>query len=117
MRIRGNRRPYETQPPWMARVKVGDVLKERSGRLRVVREVVWRRNGWLWGLTFTIAHCSWTGRCYTVIDWSALKSRGFRPTGKQIRLTKPFDRKILAAIQQPAKERKILKCCDVEGVG
>jgi hypothetical protein len=83
----------------MKRVVVGSVLAEGSGAWRVVRAVSRYPNGDLYGVTFAIRHCSWTGRCYTVCHYSDLKQRGFRLLKvKPRRLRSEFDRKIATAI-------------------
>lgn len=116
-------RPGSPQPEWMATLRVGDVLT--NGRsYRVVREVSrWHRvnrrtvagEGPLKCVAFTIKHCSWTGRCYTILCASDLLQRGFRPAGVRVKLDKPWDAAILHEITKCA-EPASLRCCDVRGV-
>ena len=102
---------------WRAKIRVGDVLEAPSGDLRVVREVTrWKRRGRTTTIvTFAIRRCSWTRRCYTVVNQSDLATRGFRPTGKRVRLSKPIDRAISRAIDEPRPDRSI-GCRAVQGV-
>ncbi len=99
---------------WIGRIKRGDILAEGSS-LRVVREVRHGENGRV-SVTFTIKHCSWTTRCYTVLTHSDLKTRGFRPTGKRVRLTGKLDAEIERNFGVHIRETT-LHCCDVEGIG
>lgn len=95
----------------MRAIKKGDILKENN-TLRVVRAVHHYPTRVI--VVFTIRRCSWTGRCYTVLNSTDLKQRNFRPTGKRIRLSKKLDKAIEADFGAvPFK----LTCCDVEGVG
>lgn len=100
----------------MDRVRVGDVLKSRSGRrFRVVREIG-LKHGRLYNVTLAIRHCSWTRRCYTILTYNDLYQFGYRPTGRRMRLTKTIDREIAACINFKNRFRQRLTCCDVEGV-
>lgn len=117
------------QPDWMATLQVGDVLT--NGRsYRVVREVSrWQRGrvagkrrlqtipgeGPLRGVVFTIRHCSWTKRCYTVLTASDLLTLRFRPAGVRVKLNKPVDAKIAASLHERGT-RRTLRCCDVRGI-
>lgn len=103
----------------MRKVVVGSVLAEGSGTWRVVRRAHRKPNGDLWGVTFTIRHCSWTGRCYTVLTATDLKTRGFRLVPVRPRhLRSGVDGKIRAAMAQGGCSRSeyLMTCCDVEGV-
>ncbi len=105
------------QPTWMLRLKVGHVIARPNGSSRVVREVSRYRNGDLRSVTLAIKRCSWTHRCYTILNANDMKQLGYRRVPvKARRLNKRIDRKILAAIHQPAWTPFILKCCDVEDV-
>lgn len=107
------------QLPWMRDVVVGSVLKSGSGAWRVVREVHRYANGDLRSVTFTIRHCSWTGRCYTILGYTDLRILGYRMVPvRPVRLKGEFNQKIHAAIHQGGGPRSsyILRCCDVEGV-
>lgn len=111
------------QPEWMARLRIGDVLKSANGSYRVVREI--NRHpassrvcaGWLRSVTFSIKHCSWTGKCYTVLTATDLKQRGFAPVGARVKLTKPIDTAVLACIRgNDGANGKSLRCCDVRDI-
>lgn len=106
-----------TQPRWMLTLKVGDVIAERSGAWRVVRDVKRAANGDLHYLTLAIRHCSWTHRCYTCLYIGDIWTRQFRKVHVKTRpLRTRLDKQIAAAIVQPCNERYVLTCCDVEGV-
>lgn len=108
-----------TQEPWMREIRVGDVLECNGGRTqRVVRNVSFHANGDLSCVTFTIAHCSWTGACYTVLNYTDLRYRGFRPTGVRLGLGSALDRQIAhdAALSCAQQKRRVLTCCDVRGI-
>jgi len=112
------------QPAWIHRIKKGDVLRMPSGRLRVVRYVnhsvtskgvahpVPRTT-----VIFSIAHCSWTSRCYTTYTGNDLVQMGYRPTKARVRLRSKLDRQIEEEFMRrgPASLCK-LHCCDVIGI-
>lgn len=101
---------------WIARIKKGDVLRSRKGVLRVVREVSHHHipfHGIRTCVTFTIRHCSWTGRCYTVLGGNDLVQMGYRPTRAKVSLRRRIDRAIEAEF---GKHRPELTCCDVDGI-
>lgn len=107
---------------WTVRIRVADVLRARTGQLRVVRHVTHSLITGSGGpphirtsVTFKINRCSWTRRCYTVYNSSDLR-RLYRPTRGHIELRKKMDRAILQEIIRPAKEKPRLTCCDVESV-
>jgi hypothetical protein len=105
------------QPRWMREVVKGSVLAEGSGTWRVVREAHRKPNGDLWGVTFAIRHCSWTGRCYTILTATDLKVRGFRLVRVAPRkLRSVIDRRIAASIRDHHARPYPATCCDVEGV-
>jgi len=104
-----------SQPDWMAKVQVGDVLVNRLGFYRVVRGVS-HRNGRLISLTFTIRHCSWTGRCHTNVDAHTLRAHGYEPTRARSKLASEIDRKIAHDLQYENRFSPLLNCCDVRGV-
>lgn len=105
-----------TQLEWMRTVAVGDVLQERAGPMRVVREVSRYDNGDLRAVTLAIRRCSWTGRPYTVLGYTDLRVRGFRRVAHlRSPLRRPLDLKIQAAIRQEAKPYAA-SCCDVRGI-
>jgi hypothetical protein len=106
------------QPEWMARVQVGSVVREASGRMRMVRSVTRHADGRLCAIALTILRCSWTRRCYTVVMANDMRQRGFRLVRVKPRaLRSELDKKIARSIAQPAWERPyVLRCCDVEGI-
>lgn len=111
------RLPGKPKDRWIANIRRGDVLRERSGVLRIVRSV--HHYGPAGpglpprcSVTLVIRRCSWTTRCYTVLTRSDIRAR-FSPTGKRIRIRGKLARQIDAAIG--ALEIH-LTCCDVEGV-
>ena len=105
------------QLPWMAKVKVGDVLRSRSGLLRVVRKVSRDNDGTLRFVWFTIRRCSWTKRCYTLYDATTLRHQGYTLVDIPPHIWQSgMDERILQAIEQPAYKPKLLSCCDVRGL-
>ena len=110
---------------WIAKIKRGDILRSRSGMLRVVREVTHSDQG-IYGIrtsvTFTIKTCSWTGRCYTVYTGNDLVQMGFRPTRARVSLRKKIDREIACQIRdRPFPDMRLPKrysiaCCDVRDI-
>jgi len=114
---RRRRSPYaRRQPAWMKNVRVGDVLECYDGRVqRIVRAVTFYACGALWGVEFTIKHCSWTHRCHTIVDACRLQSEGWRPAGHRVRLTRPLDRRIAREIMDLPRTPR-LDCCDVKGI-
>lgn len=106
----------DSRAPWVSKIRVGDILRSGAGVLRVVRGVTHYKTKTF--VAFTIRRCSWTGRCYTILDHASLKSQGFQPTGKRLRLRSNLDREIRAEILESRRPSEIkLHCCDVEGVG
>jgi hypothetical protein len=102
------------QPAWFSRVVEGSVIAERSGTWRIVRKVHRSPNGKLWGVTLVIRRCSWTKRCYTVLNYQDLLQRGFRLINVPPRaLRGRVDREIAKVIRTGSRA---LSCCDVEGV-
>ncbi len=126
---------------WIKKIRKGDVLKAPSGLLRVVRDV--SHSGPSVGktsVTFTIQHCSWTGRCHTVLTGNDLRTFGYLPTRARYQFRKKIDKKIereingggkvrivVAAsggkvtdyiiVHRPVHPSKIqLDCCDVRGI-
>jgi hypothetical protein len=76
---------------WMRTVQAGDVLVSPSGSMRVVREVSFYGNGDLHSVTLAIRRCSWTGRPYTIYDYTMLRTLGWRPAGVRIDLDTELD--------------------------
>lgn len=102
------------QPEWMRTVKVGDVLVNARGTYRVVRDVTRFPNANLATLTFTINRCSWTGRCYTVMNFTDARMHGYRPAHARSKLNGPLDGRIAKAIADPSDHS--LTCCAVKGI-
>lgn len=107
---------YRPKPDWLFECEVGDVFVENSGTMRVLRHMSVDRTGMLRFATFSIRHRSWTNRCYTVLDYSAMLTRGFRPTGARVRLDSAMDIAIEAAIKQPGRMKYLLRADDVVGI-
>lgn len=100
-------------PEWFDHLRAGDVLRARSGLLRVVRSVS-RRGGKLGSVTFVIRHCSWTKRPYTVYTFSDLKVFRYSYVGARVGLNGELDRKIDEAIRH--RDNRSLSCCAVRGI-
>lgn len=102
---------------WIKTLAPGDVLRAPSGLLRIVRAA--RHSGPSLGKTsvaFTIQHCSWTGRCYTVYTGSDLATMGYVKTGARAKLGKEFDRAVEHDMGGIGWQECKLKCCDVRGI-
>lgn len=102
------------QPEWMRSVKVGDVLVNANGTYRVVRSASFFPNGNLSTVTFVIKHCSWTGRPYTVMNFTALRQQGYRPAHARSKMNGPLDPQI-ARVVVDHRDRS-LTCCAVKGI-
>ena len=64
---------------WIKKLQKGDVIRSRSGALRVVRAV----DHFGPGICRTVVHlaikrCSWTHRAYTVYNGNDLRQMGYR---------------------------------------
>jgi hypothetical protein len=105
-------------PSWFRTLKVGDVIAERSGVWRTVRAVSRRPSGGLYAVHLVIRRCSWTHRCYTVVNATDLRVRGFRRIRVKRRpLRTRLDRQIQRIVNGPlAKRKQALDCCDVKGI-
>lgn len=104
------------QPEWMRRVKVGSVLRARSGLLRVVRTASFYPCGQLSGVSFTIKHCSWTKCALTFYGYTDLKGNGYELVeGVTVKLGTALDQKIAHDARHSRKDR-LLDCCDVRGI-
>lgn len=103
---------------WIAKIQKGDILRGPSG-LRVVREVSHSVNRWgtRTSVYFAIQRCSWTGRCYTVMNQTDLRTLGYMPTGKHWPLNHAFDQLIEEEFKRNSRSGRVLGCCDVAGVG
>lgn len=105
-------------PRWFNHVKVGDVITRPGGRWRVVREVNRRNDGSLYSVTLVIQRCSWTGQCYTTLNFTDLRTMKYRriPGASVVLKTRGIDAKIRRAIQtRGGRGKEILTCCDVVG--
>ena len=98
---------------WRDRIQIGDVLRSGSGALRVVRKASYDKHGYLSAVAFTIKGCSWTRRCYTMINRSDLKVTGYRATRQKYSLGTELDKQIHKAIHERTWN---LRCCDVVGI-
>jgi hypothetical protein len=106
-----------TTPAWIERLVVGAVIAERGGAWRVVRKVNRCRDGSVGSVTLTIRRCSWTGRCYTILNVQDLKQRGFRriPT-TPLKLQGAIDRKLTKVLRRHEDKPYSMTCCDVAGI-
>ena len=80
---------------WISRLKKGDVLRSRSGMLRVVRHVSHNKipgYGIRTTLIFSIQRNSWTTRPYTVYTGNDLVQMGYVKTRARRALRSKFDR-------------------------
>lgn len=107
---------------WINRIKAGDVVKSRTGLLRVVRDVSHHivscggtKPHVRTCVVFSIKACSWTHRCYTVYTGNDLVQYGYRRTTASVSLRKKIDKAILAEIRKGGKKAG-MTCCDVVGV-
>jgi hypothetical protein len=98
----------------MSAVQVGDVLQSAAGTQRVVRKVSMQDDGRLRSVTFSILHCSWTHRPYTVMTASDLRIYGYAPVGHRVRLRTKLDRALNRAINDHTCRE--LSCCAVKGI-
>lgn len=102
---------------WIKQIKAGDVLKSRSGALRVVRRVSHRGQSLpKTSVYFTIKRCSWTHRCYTVYNGNDLRIMGFQPVKARATLRKKIDRAIAIEFDRRDAKGAIMRCCDVVGI-
>jgi hypothetical protein len=103
---------------WMKTLNLGDVIARPNGPWRIVRALSRRPDGTLHSLTVTINHCSWTGRCYTILMRSDLFTYSYRKVRvKTRRLDTDFDKKIATAIMGDERPgHYTVTCCDVEGI-
>ena len=105
---------------WIKELKVGDVVRMRSGRLRIVRSV--SHSGKRGGLTgthvcFTIARPSWTTRPYTWLIGNDLVYAGYRPTGATAKLGRhKFDADMELSMRCESAEQCPLRAKDVIGL-
>lgn len=93
-------------------IKTGEIVRAKSGLLRVVRRV--NDCGGKIYVFFTIKHCSWTGRCYTLYSTNELHHMGYRRIYRLFKLGDELDIEIEAEFND--RDRRKLTCCDVEGL-
>lgn len=112
--LRAVRMTRRAQPPWMRAVQVGDVLRSGTGTLRVVREVTRHADGDLRSVTFAIRHGSWTGRPYTVLNFTDLRLLGYSRVGARVSMNSELDRRLNAEIAD--HRRRTMTVADVRGI-
>jgi len=102
---------------WRDDLVVGSVVYEggNHSRPRIVRKITRKGNGLVHSVTFSILHCSWTERPYTVLCRSDLATRGFTPAGCRVITSKRRLDKRLAATIANHEDRR-MTCCDVVGI-
>ena len=81
---------YPVEKDWRDNIRIGDVLRE-GRNFRVVRDCLYKREGILVSVTFTIRRASWTHRCYTVIGRHDLIQRKFRPLKAKAKMATELD--------------------------
>lgn len=106
-------------PDWIVQLKVGDVVRTRSGRLRIVRHVSHHKN--MYGtrvcLSFTIQRRSWTNRAYTTVTGNDLVQAGWQPTRAKAKLNTAFDWAMEQEIHRHGGiEQCVLRARDVIGI-
>src|SRR5258708_25936939 len=99
---------------WIWSIKPGDVLKSRAGTLRVVRRVSLSRGRIF--VYFTIRHCSWTHRCYTLLERNDLIQCGYTRVNARVSLRKRIDRAIEKEFDVREPKEIVLDCCKVKGI-
>lgn len=130
------------QPQWMLTLRVGDVLRNRKGNTRVVRDISRYVTGELYSVTFSIQRCSWTTRPYTTYNYTDLKNYGYEPVAgirhefktkldktlqkdiqrRHFTLAKRSKDKLKELNKKLKKEKRepwvclALDCCDVHGL-
>lgn len=98
---------------WRDTIRMGDVLRiGEDGAFRVVRYCNYKQNNILTSVSFIIRHCSWTGRCYTYLTRSDLKT--YSKAGFRVRLDQEFDAKMAAEMTN--HDQYTFSCCDVRGI-
>lgn len=109
-----NKRPdLEPQKDLLRSIRVGDTISI-NGSIRVVRGVHRNSRHTRICFTFSILHCSWTKKPYTVMNWIGLYHKDvqiLRRGGKV--LGSELEKKLMKAVWGQEKE---LHCCDVIGV-
>ena len=114
---KGEWRGCRTQLPWMADVRVGDVIAKGNGPWRIVREVTRYNNGELRSVTVAIRRCSWTRRCFTILGYTDLRILKYRRVARNAKLDGPLDLIFDEALRESCSKRPYaLSCHDVRGI-
>ena len=114
---------------WSQEIQEGDVIRTKSGTLRVVRAV--HRHPKASGkgsgkatiarrcyCFFAIRHCSWTGRPHTGYSIGEMVTMGWTPTAAKPRaLDADIDRKLARDMEMRGRSQdNELTCCAVRGL-
>jgi len=104
---------------WISCLKKGDVLRSKSGLLRIIRRVSHSKipfYGIRTTVTFTIQSCSWTGRPYTIYTGNDLVQMGYEQVDARFPLRTKFDRALEKDFSADKSADCEFSCCDVRGV-
>lgn len=104
---------------WTKRLQVGDVIRSKTGKLRIVRYASHDpRKPTPSGsfFAFCIGRVSWTTRPYTFVTGNDLKQSGYMPTGARAKLNHEFDRKLLACMDKATAAECSLHARQVVGI-
>lgn len=104
---------------WIPRIKKGDVLRSRTGMLRIVRKVSHSHiphYGIRTSVTFTIQRCSWTTRPYTIYNGNDLRQMGYTPLRGRFHLKTKFDKTLERDFSAKDAKECVFDCCDVRGI-
>lgn len=95
--------------------QVGDIFRAPSGVLRTVRAVRMdtQMNPRKIIVAFSILHCSWTHRCYTVYSIAELRGIGYTHLAQRRKFNDPFEKELNRVISASSTE---MDCCDVKGI-
>lgn len=98
--------------------QVGDVWRAPSGAMRIARAVhICGNDPCHWFIYFTIRHCSWTHRPYTLYCVAELFGLGYRKIDKRVRVQDRFQRLLAEDVESNEKVNKLnFHCCDVRGI-
>ena len=102
-----------SQLPWMADLRVGDVIARPNGAWRIVRAVSRYKNGDLSSVTLAIRRCSWTRRGVTVLGYTDLRRLNYRRVARNAKMTTPLDDRIRQACEF---RDHCVTCHEVRGV-
>ena len=103
---------------WLDQLRIGDIVYEggNPSRARVVREASFGKKGLLSSVTFSIRRRSWTGRCFTVVSRTDLKTRCFAPAGARVKKFTLLDKMIAHDILYWDKSKQRVSPADVRGI-